>query len=51
MDVFEYLQQARASQDQVAVERGLKWYLVLHDMLLMGPRRGTHVVDDYMLRV
>ena len=29
------------NSDNVRLERGLKWHLCLHDVLLRGPRRGT----------
>ena len=41
VDVFEELQRARAAQDELQVERALKWHLCLHDVLLRGSRRGT----------
>ena len=39
--VLEFVAAARASGDAVSLERGLKWKLCLHDVLLRGPRRGT----------
>ena len=41
VDVFTYIRDARASGDQVSLERGLKWYLLLPDLFLRWPRRGT----------
>jgi len=41
VDVLEYIAAARAQGDVVAVDRGLRWQLVLHDVLLRGPRRST----------
>jgi hypothetical protein len=40
VDVFDYIAAARAAHDEIAVDRGLKWYLVLHDVLLRSRRRG-----------
>ena len=40
-EIFRYISTARQQHDDVALERGLKWHLVLHDMLLRGPSRGT----------
>ena len=38
-----YIHDAHQRSDAVALERGLKWHLVLHDILLRGPKdeRGT----------
>ena len=33
VSVFEEIERAQEAQDEVALERGLKWYLVLHDVL------------------
>ena len=41
VSVFEEIERAQEAQDEVALERGLKWYLVLHDVLLRGLQRGT----------
>ena len=43
VDVLNYIHEARQRSDDLALERGLKWYLTLHDVLLRGPRnaRGT----------
>lgn len=41
VDVFEEVERAQEAQDEGALERGLKWYLVLHDVLLRGLQRGT----------
>ena len=40
VDVLEYIENARRDDDALRVERGLKWKLVLHDVLLRGKRRG-----------
>ena len=40
-EVFDQIAAARAAGDALALERGLKWHLCLHDVLLRGPRRGT----------
>ena len=45
VDVFEEVERAQEAQDEGALERGLKWYLVLHDVLLRGLQRGTCVVQ------
>ena len=39
VDVFDYIE--RAGADPATLQRGLKWYLCLHSVLLRGPRRGT----------
>ena len=41
VDVFELAERARLAGDEVQLERALKWYLCVHDVLLRGPRRGT----------
>jgi len=41
VDVFAEIERAQEAQDEVALERALKWYLVLHDVLLRGLQRGT----------
>ena len=41
VDVFAEIGRAQEAQDEVALERALKWYLVLHDVLLRGLQRGT----------
>ena len=41
VEVFRYIHMAQSNQDSLAVERGLKWYMCLHDVLLRGPSRGT----------
>jgi hypothetical protein len=40
-EVLDYIESAQQASDAVALERGLKWRMVLHDVLLRGPRRGT----------
>ena len=39
--VFQYMEDAIAASDALALERALKWHFILHDVLLRGPRRGT----------
>ena len=39
--MFDQITAARAAGDTTALERALKWHLVLHDMLLRGPFRST----------
>ena len=41
VQVFDYITEAQRRNDPLALERGLKWYLVLHDMLLRGARRTS----------
>ena len=41
MQVFDYITEAQRRNDPLALERGLKWYLVLHDVLLRGARRTS----------
>ena len=41
VQVFDYITEAQRSNDPLALERGLKWYLVLHDVLLRGARRAS----------
>ena len=38
--VFDSIRAAQATGDSLGLERGLKWYLVLHDVLLRTRRRG-----------
>ena len=40
-EVFDFIAAAQAQGDPVALERGLKWYFVLHDALLRAPPRGS----------
>ena len=40
-DVLRYILQARRTGDVDALERGLKWHLAIHDIMLRGPARGT----------
>ena len=55
VDVLEYVSDAQARGDAVALTRGLKWFLVYHDMLLrtrahhrVGRRSGPsdHIFED-----
>ena len=55
VDVLEYVSTAQARGDPLALTRGLKWYLVYHDMLLrtrahhrVGCRSGPsdHIFED-----
>ena len=41
VQVFDYITEAQRRNDPLALERGLKWYLVLHDVLLRGARRTS----------
>jgi len=41
VDVLEYVAAAQRRGDALALERGLKWQLLLPDVLLRGPKRGT----------
>jgi len=40
-EVLQEITRAGELRDSVALERGLKWHLCLHDVLLRAPRRGT----------
>ena len=40
-ETLAYIERARTAGDAEALDRGLKWFLCLHDVLLRGPRRGT----------
>ena len=49
-DVLAYIQNARREGDAVRLDRGLKWYLCYHDMLLRGRgvrggRSTAHVTE------
>ena len=50
VDIFEFLGDAVDRGDDLSVERGLKWYLCIHDVLLRsiprGGRRGSHLLDE-----
>ena len=52
-EVFDYIAAAQAASDDLALERGLKWYFVLHDILLRTPPRtsrtgGNRTVTDHV---
>ena len=45
VDVFDMIREAREStrpDAAIQLERGLSGYLMLHDVLLRGPKRGSH---------
>ena len=41
VEVFTFISVARTAGDALAMERGLKWHLILHDVLLRGPFRSS----------